>query len=128
MGLIAAILVAHLVGDYLLQSHWMAVEKVNKWLPAIVHGIVYTLPFLFITQSIPALLVIAGTHVVIDHYRLAKHISWFKNQFGPKNYRPKDLSNNGYAEEVPGWMSVWLMIITDNTVHILINIAAVMWL
>lgn len=128
MGLIAAILVAHLVGDYLLQSHWMAVEKVNKWLPAIVHGIVYTLPFLFITQSIPALLVIAGTHVVIDHYRLAKHISWFKNQFGPKAYRVDGLANNGYADEVPVWMSTFLMIVTDNTLHILINILAVMYL
>lgn len=126
--MIAAILVAHLVGDYLLQSHWMAVEKVNKWLPAIAHGVTYTLPFLFITQSVPALLVICITHIIIDHYRLAKHFSWFKNQFGPKGYRVKDLANNGYGEGVPAWLSTFLMIVTDNTLHILINILAVMYL
>lgn len=126
--MIAAILVAHLVGDYLFQSHWMAIEKVNRWLPAVVHGVTYTIPFLFVTQSIPALLVICITHIIIDHYRLAKHVSWLKNQIGPKKYRVDNLSNNGYADGVPAWMSTWLMIITDNTLHILINIAAVMWL
>lgn len=126
--MIGAILVAHLVGDYLLQSHWMAVEKVNKWFPAIVHGVTYTLPFILITHSVPALMVICITHIIIDHYRLAKHFSWFKNQFGPKRYRVANLSNNGYDENVPGWMSTWLMIITDNTLHIVINILAILYL
>ncbi len=31
-------LLAHLVGDYLIQSDWMATEKVKRWWPAIVHG------------------------------------------------------------------------------------------
>ena len=126
--MIGAILVAHLVGDYLLQSHWMAIEKVNKWLPAIVHGVTYTLPFLLITQSIPALLVICITHIIIDHYRLAKHVSWFKNQFAPKAWRVDNLSNNGYDESVPAWMSTWLMVVTDNTMHIVINILAIFYL
>ena len=74
--LFGAILLAHLVGDYLLQSHWMATEKTKHWWPALAHGITYTLPYLFITQSPLALLVIAGTHIVIDRYRLAKHLVW----------------------------------------------------
>ncbi|MEU5049240.1 hypothetical protein [Streptomyces sp. NPDC021096] len=28
----------HLVGDYLMQSYWMATEKVNHWWLAIAHG------------------------------------------------------------------------------------------
>jgi hypothetical protein len=126
---IAEVLVAHLVGDYLLQSHWMATEKVKRWWPAIVHGVLYTVPFLFITQSPWALAVIAGTHIVIDRYRLAKHLSWFKNQLGPSP-RPtwEDSKATGFPSDTPPWLAVWLMIILDNTVHVLINIAAITYL
>lgn len=121
------IVLAHLVGDYLIQSHWMAVEKVNRWWPAIAHGLSYTLPYVLVTQSLAALAVIAGTHIVIDRYRLAKHLVWFKNQFAPKAYRPGHTAT-GYAADVPPWMAVWLLIIADNTMHLLINTAAVIWL
>ncbi|MBT2390812.1 DUF3307 domain-containing protein [Streptomyces sp. ISL-1] len=30
-------LLAHLAGDYLIQSDWMATEKVKRWWPAVVH-------------------------------------------------------------------------------------------
>lgn len=124
------ILLAHLVGDYVLQTDWMAQEKTKRWTPAILHGIVYTLPYLFITQSWAALLVIAGTHIIIDRFRLAKHIGWFKNQFAPKSHRPEWAGGkyNGYSQATPVWMSTWLMIITDNTMHLIINILAVIFL
>lgn len=130
MDVIAAIIVAHLVGDYILQSHWMAQKKTEEWLPAILHGVTYTLPFLFITQSILALLVIAGTHIIIDHYRLAKHVSFAKNFMSPKTHHPtwQDSKGTGFPSDTPPWLAVWLMIITDNTLHILINVGAVLWL
>jgi hypothetical protein len=121
------IVLAHLVGDYLIQSHWMAVEKVNRWWPAIAHGLTYTLPYALVTQSWVALVVIAGTHIVIDRYRLAKHVVWFKNQFAPKAYRPGHTAT-GYPDETPAWLAVWLLIFADNTLHLLINAAAVIWL
>lgn len=128
--MIAEILVAHLVGDYILQSHWMSQEKTKRWFPAIVHGILYTLPFLLITQSPLALLTIAGTHAIIDRYRLAKQIVWLKNFIAPRGFNsPWSKSKaTGYPDETPAWLGVWLMIIADNTIHILINIAAVKWL
>lgn len=125
------ILLAHLVGDYIIQSHWMATQKTSRWWPAIVHGVTYTIPYLFVTQSPMALLVIAGTHIVIDRYRLARHLMWFKNQLGPKEFRPSWVEakiNGGYAASTPAWMAVWLMIIADNTVHLIINTVAVIWL
>lgn len=125
--MIGAVILAHLVGDYLIQSHWMATEKVNKWWPAIAHGLTYTLPFVFVTQSLLALAVIAGTHIVIDRFRLAKHFVWLKNQIGPKAFRPGH-TTTGYSEGTPAWMAVWLMIIADNVLHLLINVAAVVWL
>ena len=53
-------LVAHAVGDYLLQSEWMATEKTKRSLPALVHCLTYVLPFLFLTQNPVTLAVIAG--------------------------------------------------------------------
>ena len=124
------IVLAHLVGDYLIQSHWMATEKTKRWWPAIVHGVTYTLPYLLITQSLAALLVIAGTHIVIDRLRLAKHVVWLKNQLGPRSHRPDwaDAKATGYPSDTPAWLSVWLMIIADNTLHLIINTAAIIWL
>lgn len=124
------IVLAHLVGDYIIQSHWMATEKTKHWLPAIVHGVTYTLPYTLITQSPLALVVIGGTHIIIDRFRLARHVAWLKNQLGPKRSRPRwaDAKATGYPSETPAWLSVWLMIITDNTIHLLINTAAILWM
>jgi hypothetical protein len=124
------IVLAHLVGDYVIQSHWMATEKTKHWLPAIVHGVTYTLPYALITQSPLALVVIGGTHIIIDRFRLARHVAWLKNQLGPKRFRPRwaDAKATGYPSETPAWLSVWLMIITDNTIHLLINTAAILWM
>ena len=128
---VLGILLAHLVGDYVFQSHWMATQKVERWWPAIVHGVTYTLPYALVTQSPWALLVICLTHIVIDRFRLAKHVGWLKNQLGPRSSRPtwsEAMANGGYSVTTPQWMSIWLMIVTDNTLHLLINTAAVVWL
>lgn len=114
-------IVAHLVGDYILQSHWMATEKTKNSVAAAVHAVVYTLPFLLITQSVAALAVICGTHFVIDRWRLARFVVWLKN--GPW----KPITATGYPDDVPPWLAVWLLIFADNTIHLLINGAAI-WL
>lgn len=124
------LLLAHLVGDYLLQSHWMATEKTKRWWPAIAHAVTYGLPFLLVTQSPAALAIIVGTHAVIDRYRIARHVVWFKNLAAPKAHRHSwaECSATGYPQDTPPWMAVWLMIIADNTIHLAINAAAVRWL
>lgn len=124
------VLLAHLVGDYILQSDWMANEKTKRWFPAWAHAVTYGLPFLFVTQSLAALAVIVVTHAVIDHYRLARHVVWVKNFAAPKSYwHPwSECSGTGYHKDRPPWMAVWLMIIADNTIHLLINVAAVRYL
>lgn len=127
------VLLAHLIGDYLLQTQWMADNKTTRWSPAIWHGLAYTLPFIIITHSIPALLVICVTHILIDRFRLAKYVSWFKNQFVPKKdrYGWGHETNNkvtGYPKRVPDFMAIWLMIIADNTLHLIIGVLAVVYL
>ena len=124
-------LVAHLIGDYLLQSTWMAVGKVKSFVPATVHALVYSIPFVLLFHpSLAAWLVIVGTHAVIDRYRLAKHICWAKNWLSPR--RPasfkESIENNGFSKDTPEYMSFWLMVITDNLLHILITGAALYFL
>lgn len=128
--MIGEVLLAHLVGDYLLQSHWMATEKTKRWWPAIAHAVTYGLPFLLVTQSPLALLVIVGTHAVIDRYRLARYVVWLKNLNAPGSHRRpwSECSATGFPPETPAWLAVWLVFIVDNSLHLLINVAAVYWL
>src|SRR5687767_5650209 len=98
----------------------MATEKTKRWWPAIVHAVTYGLPFLLITQSPLALLVIVGTHAVIDRYRLARHLIWVKNFVAPRGFNPpwSECSKTGYPDRDPAWLTVWLMIAADNTAHL----------
>lgn len=126
-------LVAHAVGDYILQSHWMATAKTRSSVAAAVHAVTYTLPFLLITHSHAALAIICGTHFLVDRFRLARFVVWFKN--GPWKIVPtyegwlrlKPVTATGYQDDVPAWLSVWLLIIADNIIHVVINAAAIWW-
>lgn len=159
-------LVAHTVGDYVLQSDWMATTKTKKSAAAIAHALSYTICFLplaaswadlgwdpktWLPQSVRwwAILVILVTHFIIDRWRLARYVCWAKNFLAPKhievlypeghpeagktkewirNLPWAECSGTGYDPGRPAWMSVWLMIIADNTMHVFCNAAALTWL
>jgi Protein of unknown function (DUF3307) len=180
-------LVAHAVGDYVIQSDWMANEKTKKSIAAAAHAVSYALPFLFLAPSWKAMLVIIVTHFFIDRFRLARYVCWVKNFLAPRltlisgeskytlatasdlHSRPGDILQvtttegassyvivgtensldgvklhlsrfsqwwhpwaecvgTGYHKDRPPWMAVWLMIIADNTMHILINALALRYL
>lgn len=118
-------LIAHGFGDYGIQSHWMANEKTKHWYAALAHALTYGACFLVLGASWQALIVIVTTHYLIDRYRLAKYVAWAKNQLGPMEFRPGREAygegKTGYADSVPAWLSVWLMIALDNTIHVAIN-------
>lgn len=118
-----------MVGDYVLQNHWEATTKTAAALPAATHAIKYTVGFLPITRNWKALAIIGGTHYVLDRYRLAKQVSWAKNQIGvPEAHRyswEEGKANAGYPKDTPPWLSTWLMIVTDNTIHMTINHLAI---
>jgi hypothetical protein len=171
------ILLAHMVGDYLIQSDWMATQKLTRWWPAVVHGLTYTIPYVLVTQSLVALAIIAGTHIVIDRLRLVRYVVWLKNQVGakreyvyrtkddgtefggrewPTRYGPADSAGQrpmhpkmsvappwakkirvdpmawpptatGYPAHVPVGTATTLMVVADNTIHLLINFGAILW-
>ncbi len=129
-GEVVGVLLAHMAGDYVLQSDGMAQKKTSMWRWALLHGLLYTLPFVLVTQDWRALLVIGGTHAVIDRYRLARHVTWAKEWIIPGGHRLPwaEAKATGYQADKPAWMAVWLMILVDNSLHLAINFAAVAWL
>ena len=94
------ILVAHLVGDHLLQPKWMALGKVKNDLLCLLHAVIYTLPFLFLTLDPLKLFLIFSTHFLID-FR-----GWFK-EFASK------VLDGGDTPFV-------ITLIYDQTMHLLI--------
>jgi len=124
-------LVCHAIGDYILQSHWMATEKTKRSFAALGHVFFYALPFMFLRPSLAAWAVIVGTHFVIDRWRLARFVVWAKNvglgATGPE-MSWANCKVTGYPSETPAWLSVWLLIIADNIMHVLINAAALKYL
>lgn len=121
------ILIAHLIGDYILQSHWMAVEKVKRWWPAFCHAAVYTLVVtLVLDLQITAIVIVSISHLLIDHFRLAKFIPYAASFLAPPKQWTKwsDCQSTGHPKDVPVWLATWLMIIIDNTIHLAILVWA----
>ena len=129
-------LIAHLFGDYILQNHWMALNKTKNSVACGLHVLLYTIPFLLLTRDPLALAIIAGTHFVIDRFSLAKRwpAFWGVGCDGmvlpfldelrrlPLYFTP---AMGGCPREpladAPPFLGVWLAIIVDNTLHLLIN-------
>jgi hypothetical protein len=123
-------LLAHLVGDYVLQSDRMALKKRKNIAAAWFHAFVYSMPFVLLAPSTEAWLVILITHMLIDHLALARYVGFAKNFLAPVSAWPKweETNATGYSNDKPVWMSTWLFIITDNCMHLVINYAALRWL
>lgn len=109
--------ILHLVGDYLLQNDWMAREKTKSSLATFIHAVVYSIPFYILLYD-STIWIVFLSHYFIDRYRLP--IYWIK--LVNWNWKSK---NFGYDETKPQFMSIWLMIIIDNTFHILFNSVAI---
>ena len=125
-------LILHLIGDYVTQSDWMAVNKTKAFNPAMVHAIFYSAPFWLLARHVPlpwcAFTTILITHFLIDRYRLARYVVWAKNWIGPGNRPWSECIATGYPPGRPDWLCVWLLIIADNTMHLAINYSALRWL
>jgi hypothetical protein len=93
------LLIAHLVGDYLFQNRWMALNKHKNPLICVLHAAVYTLSVALICGWWDArLIVVFLSHEIIDCFRIGA--KW--RQFFSRD------------TELP-----WT-ILADNTMHLLI--------
>lgn len=116
-------LLCHLIGDYLLQSDWMAANKVKDMRVAMVHACTYSLPFLIFNPTPGQIFLILVSHAIIDRYKMARFICYGKNFLAPRSEWPiwEECKGNGYSYKRPDWLTTWLYIITDNTLHLTIN-------
>ena len=120
-------LLLHLLGDYVLQSHWQALRKTESFPVACLHAGLYAAPFLLLGSPL-AVAVIFATHALIDHFRLAKYVTYCKNRcFAPPAAYVLD-DRTGFPVETPLWLSTWLLIVVDNFLHLTCNAAALHWL
>jgi len=101
----------------------MALNKTKCSKAAAAHAFTYSLPFLIMEPSLAAFSVICITHFFIDRYALAKKVAILKNYLAPRRYwlRKENTSQYGYCKKTPDFLAMWLLIITDNTLHLAIN-------
>jgi len=78
-------LIAHLIGDFLLQNDWMQ-AKTRSWPHACIHVAYYMVPFLFCGLPWLAFALIAGEHLVQDRYRLGGVWSRLMRQTPPEKW------------------------------------------
>ena len=139
----------HFIGDYWAQSDWMALNKNKKTWNCLVHVLIYTACFLLLTFSWKALLFIGVTHFIIDRFPIiVKRLIWWKNHFPLMDYPDYPLCmSTGYFDDSPYndlkpdamdiekfgnprhfFITIWLYIISDNTLHLLFNLIALTFL
>lgn len=141
-------LLLHLLGDYILQSEHMARQKRTCSIWAGFHAITYSLPFWLLQPSWAAWSVICGSHFMIDRFGLARYVVWVKNIvlglwpqrfFGgisgndqkaaeSHRYSWENCKETGYPSDIQPWLAGLLIIISDNTIHLIINWASLKWL
>lgn len=96
-------LVAHLVADWLLQSHWMAANKGSLREPAAwIHGEIHTLALMLVFPAQVAVM-LGIAHMIID---TRVPLNWWRQVYGQIN-----------DSTVQSWtISVW----NDQALHILL--------
>ena len=142
-------LLCHFVPDFLLQTDWMALNKSKKSWNCLVHVLIYTSCFLFLTLSWKALLFIGVTHFILDRWHfILKRMIWWKNHFPTGKYppfkycdttgyydaspinsaMPDDVVVSQFGQPRPFYITIWLYIISDNILHLICNLFALIYL
>lgn len=124
-------LLLHLFGDFIVQNDHVALNKkkntLKGWLYCTWHCITYALPFILITNWY-AVIGIALTHFIIDKTNIVAYFLAFRNNVkytqcvcNGKRFWKYDISNFGFLPERPFAITIWLLIFTDNTLHLMCN-------
>ena len=104
---LSVLIVLHSVGDFLLQTDWMAKEKGKSWLPLVAHVAVWTacmLPAAVWLFDPLWLLWLAGTHLVLDG---TGFVRWWMTSI--KRVPEADLRGAAW----------WLVVVVDQVFHLL---------
>ena len=107
MNIFEALLIGHLIGDFLLQPRWMAANKADKWLPLAAHAAVYTvsvvaLGSVFGSIHIWAIALLFLSHVGLDQRRFVRW--WSRVVQGV----------------TPGGPDAWVTVMADQSFHLMV--------
>jgi hypothetical protein len=95
-------MIAHLIGDYLIQTDWMAANKKKSTVACMFHIITYMIPFMFCDIAAWQFYLIAAQHFLQDRW----------------NFIPWLMKVKGSAKFMEPPLGPWSIIVTDNVVHI----------
>ena len=116
-------LILHLLGDFIIQTDTMALNKksytLKGWIACLSHCITYAIPFLLITNW-KIVILIGITHLIFDKTNLITYLLSLKNRCKTDNF--------GFSPKTPAFITIWLNIITDNSVHLLINYLLIIYI
>lgn len=107
-----ALLVAHLIGDFLLQTRWMAKGKATKWGPLFVHAAVYTFVVAIVGWWSGGISVWAIALIFVSHLLLDKKgfVQWWSRN----------------VQGVTCISDAWVTVMADQVFHVIILAVAVM--
>lgn len=105
------LLIAHLIGDFLLQTGWMAKHKASKWLPLLTHVSIYTAVIALFGHfsgglSFAAVAIVFIGHIILDRKTFV--LFWVER-----------------VQTAKGPEKVWLSIVADQIFHIILLAVAV---
>jgi hypothetical protein len=105
------LLVAHFIGDFLLQTKWMAENKASRWIPLLTHVTLYTVVIAIFGSlsgglSYWGLALIYVGHIILDRRTFVDF--WVRR-----------------IQMANGPEKVWLGIVSDQIFHIILIAVAV---
>ncbi len=137
---VLALLLGHLVGDYLLRNDWMALRKNQPggWWPCTVHASFYTLAVVLFTQDFrwQWVAIVFASHWPIDRWSLANYwrkyvihgskpsdffatsVPQFPDAPSHKAYENYRQAMNGHIFK--GSAAFFVYVLTDNTMHLVL--------
>ncbi|MBM6617043.1 DUF3307 domain-containing protein [Bacillus suaedaesalsae] len=105
------LLIGHLIGDFLLQTSWMAQYKATRWIPLLSHVTVYTavvslMGYFSGGLSFTGIAIIFIGHIILDRRTFVEF--WVSR-----------------IQMAKGQSKDWLMIVADQIFHIILLFVAI---
>jgi len=135
----ALLILGHLVGDFVLQNKWMALNKSGKWYPCLIHCLMYSGTVGLFTSPYTSGIwywpfVVFATHFPVDYFSLADKWLDFINGRSLRDFIkngkdniPKEMDYENYHALRAGFTAV-VYAVTDNTIHLALMYGAAMYL
>ena len=132
MNFFSWLLLGHMIGDYLLQNKWMAMNKSGSTWKCTVHCLLYTFAVAISTLHYISLwqwwAVIFISHFVIDRWSLADKWLGFINGRSLTDYItngkkdiPSEMDQENYHALRGGFVAL-VYAATDNTMHLILMV------